>query len=145
MAFRLLAPVRGWEARRAVRSARRRADEEILGTVLPSPRLAWRVEELVSETNRSDLGRSLTDVVHGSDERLMPSASPLDRAAVRECRAQLLDVASRLHDSSTPITARGALLVEDLLTDGSGPLYGRNDPVRLRLAIGKVRAALDDA
>ena len=44
MASRLLAPVRGWEVRRALRAARRRADEEILATRLPSPRLAWRVE-----------------------------------------------------------------------------------------------------
>jgi hypothetical protein len=142
MALKLLSPVRGWEARRALRGARRRADAEILATHLPSPRLAWRVEELVADANRNDLGRSLTDVVHGSDERLLPSASPIDRAAVRECRAQLLDLASRLHDSSA-VAARGILLVELLLVDGNGPLYGRKDPVRLRLAIVKVRAALD--
>ena len=137
--------MREWEARRALRAARRRADDDILSTQLPSPRLAWRVDELVSDGNRSELGRSLTDVVHAADERLLPSASPIDRAAVRECRAQLLDLASRLYDPSSPVTARGVLLVERLLVDGSGPLYGRNDPVRLRLAIVKVRAALDGA
>jgi len=67
MSFKLLAPVRGWEARRALRAARRRADAELLTTRLPSPRLAWRTEELVAEDSRLELGRSLTDVVHSAD------------------------------------------------------------------------------
>jgi hypothetical protein len=139
----LLAPVMGWEARRALKAARRRADEEILAARLPSPRLAWRIDELVGDENRIDLGRSLTDVVHSADERLLPGASPLDRSAVRACRAQLLELASRLHDLRTPVSPRGALLVEHLLVDGSGPLYGRKDPIRLRMAVEEIRSALD--
>lgn len=140
---KLLEPVREWEARRALRAQRRRADQEIRAERLAPPRLAWRVEELVAPENRADLGRSLTDVVHASDERHLPGASPIDRAAVRENCAPLLELASRLHDADAPATARGVLLVESLLTDGSGPLYGRNDPARLHAAIEKARAALD--
>lgn len=139
----LLAPVRVWEARRALRSARRRADAELLASHLPSPRLAWRVEEIVAEENRVDLGRSLTDVVHSADERLLPGASPVDRSAVRVCRAQLLDLASRLHNLDNPVSPRGVLLVEHLLVDGTGPLYGKKDPVRLRRVLEEVRQALD--
>jgi hypothetical protein len=131
MALKLLTPVRGFEARRQLRAARRRADEEILATRLPSPRLAWRVAELVSEENRADLARSLTDAVQAADERVLPTASPLDRVAVRECRPQLLALAGRLYDMSQNVTARGVLLVDNLLVDGSGPLYGHSNPARL--------------
>src|SRR5882762_6581105 len=112
MSSRLLAPVREWEARRALRAARRRADAELLSTRLPSPRLAWRTEELVGENSRVELGRSLTDVVHSADERLLPSASPLNRASIRARRAQLLELAARLYDLSRPVAPRGVLLVD---------------------------------
>ena len=139
----LLAPVRGWEARRALKTARRAADAELLAAALPSPRLAWRIDELVGEENRVALGRAVTDAVHGADERLLPGASPLDRLAIRACRAQLLELASRLHDLRKPVVPRGVLLVERLLDDGTSPLYGRHDPVRLRLAVERMRGELD--
>jgi hypothetical protein len=142
MALKLLAPVRGFEARRALRAARRRADEEILATRLPSPRLAWRTAELVSEENRTGLARSLTDVVQAADERLLPTASPLDRVAVRECRPQLLALAGRLYDLSQTVTARGVLLVDTLLVDGNGPLYGHSDPARLAAKAEQILAVL---
>ncbi|NUR76250.1 MAG: hypothetical protein HOQ28_08220 [Thermoleophilia bacterium] len=143
MALKLLAPIRGWEARRALRDARRRADAELLTSRLPSPRLAWRTDELVAEDNRLELGISLTDVVHAADARLMPSASPLDRGAVRGVRAELLQLAARLCDTSHPVTPRGVLLVERLLVDGSGPLYGQGSPNRLRAEVEDALAALD--
>src|SRR5581483_10253753 len=133
MSTRLLAPMHAWSERRALRAARRSADEQLLASRLPSPRLAWRVAELTAPDHRIDLGRSLSDVVHASDERLLPSASPLDRAAVRSSRAQLLDVASRLFDADRDVTLRGVLLVERLLRDSAGPLYGRGASRRLRL------------
>jgi hypothetical protein len=143
MSARLLAPVRSWEARRALRGARRRADEELAATRLPPPRLAWRAAELIADENRIDLARSLTDVVHAADERLLPAASPIARAAVRECRPQLLAIAAQLFDVSKPVSARGVLLVERLLTNGSGPLYGRGDPERLLVAAANIVAVLD--
>lgn len=136
MASRLLAPVRTWEARRALHAERRRADDEIRATKLPSPRLAWRVAELVADDNRVALGRSLADVVHSADERLLPTAAPLNRAAVRECRAELLDLASRLCDLRTTVAARGVLLAEEL------PLYGTTTSNRLRAAITRCRDEL---
>jgi hypothetical protein len=140
---RLAAPARGWSGRRALRAARRSADEELLASRLASPRLAWRTAELVGADNRLALGRSLTDVVHSSDERLLPSASPLDRATIRACRAPLLELASRLFDLERPVEPRGMLLVERLLADGAGPLYGRSNPRRVRLELKRVAAALD--
>ncbi len=143
MSSRLLAPVRTWEARRALRAARRRADAELLTTRLPSPRLAWRTAELVSEDSRIELARSLTDVVHSADERLLPSASPLNRASIRGLRAPLLDLAARLCDLSRPVAPRGVLLVERLLYDGSGPLYGQSALNGLHVEVRRARAALD--
>ena len=142
MTSKLLAPVRTWEARRALRAARRLADEELARTRLPPPRLAWRALELTSEENRLALARSLTDVVHASDERLLPTASPLARSAVRSCRPELLGLAGRLFDLSLPVTARGVVQVDRLLTDGSGPLYGTPRPDRLLQAIRAASGAL---
>ena len=143
MNAKLLAPVRSWEARRALRDARRRADKELAATRLPPPRLAWRAAELVADEHRNALARSLTDVVHAADERLLPTASPIARSAVRECRPQLLAIAARLFEVSKPVPARGVLLVDRLLTDGSGPLYGIGDAERLLVAATGVLAALD--
>jgi hypothetical protein len=125
-----------------LRAARRRADAELLTARLPSPRLAWRTEELVAEENRVELGRSLTDVVHSSDERLLPSASPLNRGSIRALRAQLLELAALLYDLSRPVAPRGVLLVERLLYDGSGALYSRSGPNRLRAEVEQALAAL---
>ena len=143
MNAKLLAPVRSWEARRTLRGARRRADEELSATRLPPPRLAWRAKELVADEHRTDLARSLTDVVHAADERLLPTASPIARVAVRECRPQLLAIAARLFELSKPVSARGVLLVEELLKNGSGPLYGRGDRERLHVAVSNILAVLD--
>jgi hypothetical protein len=142
MSSRLLAPVRSWETRRALRAARRRADDELLASRLASPRLAWRTTELVAGANRNELGRSLIDIVHAADERLLPTATPIHRGAVRECRAELLELAARLYDSR-PVTARGVLLVERLVHDGNGPLYGTTDAQRLARDVEVARRALD--
>jgi hypothetical protein len=142
MSSRLLAPVRSWETRRALRAARRRADSELLAARLPSPRLAWRAIELVSDANRHDVARSLIDIVHASDERLLPTATPIHRGAIRECRSELLELAARLYDSR-PVTARGVLLVERLVHDGSSSLYGTTDAERLARETSIARRALD--
>jgi hypothetical protein len=140
---RVSAPWHGWEARRALRAARRTADEELLVTRLPPPRLAWRRDELVADDSRLQLGRSLTDVVHGSDERFLPSASPVDRGAVRECRSQLLELASRLCDLDRAVMPRGVLLVQRLLADTAGPLYGRAGTRSLAMELTRTRQALE--
>jgi hypothetical protein len=138
---RFTVPLRGWEARRTLRQERRVADEELVASRRPSPRLAWRVVELVSDEHRIELGRRVTDVVHAADERFLPGASPVDRGAVRECRPQLLEVAARLFDTSLPVTARGVLLVQRLL-DG-GAVYGNGRAPRLRRDLDEAREALE--
>ena len=135
-------PLKNVTARRALKAARRSADEQLLASKLASPRLAWRSAELLAPEHRIAIGRSLTDTVRAADERLLPSASPLDRAAVRECRAQLLDLAAHLFDLDRSVTPRGVLLLERLLSDSRGPLYGSGESRRLRVELHDVREAL---
>jgi hypothetical protein len=113
----------------------------LLGARRPSPRLAWRVAELVSDDHRIDDGRRLTDIVHAADERFLPGASPVDRGAVRECRAQLLELAARLFDTTRPVAPRGVLLVERLLEGGA--LYGNGRAPRLSRDVQSAREALE--
>jgi hypothetical protein len=134
-------PLRGWEARRALRAERRRADEELLRSRRPSLRLAWRVAELVSDEQRINLGRQVAEVVHSADERFLPGASPIDRRAVRENRAQLLELGSRLFDTTRPVTPRGILLVQRLFEDGA--VYGNGRAPRLRRDVEEARDALE--
>lgn len=128
-----------WSERRALHAARRSADEQLLESRLPSPRLAWRVAELVDPIHRIRLGRAITDIVHASDERLLPSAKPINRGAVRECRAQLLELAACMFDTERAVTPRGVLLVEHLLQDGGSALYGSEPSRRLRLELTEIR------
>ena len=141
VAIKPLAPLKAWEARRTVRAERRRADDELAEARLPSPRHAWRVEELVADEHRLQLARQLTDLVHASDESRLPNARPINRGAVRECRAELLDVAARLFDTRRPVAARGIVLLERLLAGGT--VYGNGRSVQLHVEAATVRAALE--
>ncbi len=57
--------------------------------------------------------------------RYLPSASPINRVAVRAESEAILDVAARLADTERPVAARGVVLADRLMTDGSGPLFDR--------------------
>jgi hypothetical protein len=136
-------PLRDWERRRALRAARAAADHELIDARLPSPRLAWRTEELVSDVHRLAIGRELTAVVHAADERLLPGASPLDRGAVREARAVLLELASRLFDLERPVLPRGVLLAERLLAGSRGPLFAQRGAGTVHESADAALRALD--
>jgi hypothetical protein len=113
------------KARRAMRAMRASADAELARRTLPPLRLAWRAEEVVATRNRLDLAHSVRSLVHDAEPRYLPSASPFNRLAVRPETDRLNDVAARLADLERPVAARGVVLLDRLLTDGSGPLYDR--------------------
>jgi hypothetical protein len=125
--------------RRALRAARRAADAELLRREHPPLRLAWRVEELVAPKNRLDLARSIRSLVRDAGPRYLPTASPVNRVAVRAESEALLAVAARLADLRRAVAPRGIVFVDRLLVDGSGPLYDRERvdelPVRLDMAL----------
>jgi hypothetical protein len=77
------------------------------------------------------------------DEHLLPGASPLNRAAARPHVDLIGALADRLEEVARPVSARGILLVEALLTDGSGPLYARHRAGELREAIEHCLAELE--
>lgn len=136
-------PVRGLlhaidrvEARRSLRAARRAADVEIAHRRTPPLRLAWRVEELVSTKNRLDLAHSLRSLVRDSSPAYLPTASPVNRGAVRAESEALLEVATRIADLDRPVAPKGLVLADGLLTDGSGPLFDRE-------RVGELPAFLD--
>jgi hypothetical protein len=112
-------------ARRALRALRAAADTDLARRDRPPLRLAWRVEELVGTKNRLDLAHSVRSLVRDARPSYLPSASPFNRLVVRAESDALLAVAARLADLERPVAARGVVLLERLLTDGSGPLYDR--------------------
>jgi hypothetical protein len=132
-----------WKARRALRAARWAADAELLRRESQPLRLAWRVDELVSTKNRMDLAHSLRSLVRDSAPRYLPSASPVNRLAVRAEAETLLTLASRLSDLGGPVAARGVLLVDRLLVEGSGPLYDRERIDELPVYLDAALAALE--
>ena len=113
-------------ARRALRAVRAAADTDLARRDRPPLRLAWRVEELVGTKNRLDLAHSVRSLVRDARPSYLPSASPFNRLVVRAESDALLAVAARLADLERPVAARGVVLLERLLTDGSGPLYDRD-------------------
>ena len=113
-------------ARRALRALRAAADPDLARRDRPPLRLAWRVEELVGTKNRLDLAHSVRSLVRDARPSYLPSASPFNRLVVRAESDALLAVAARLADLERPVAARGVVLLERLLTDGSGPLYDRD-------------------
>jgi hypothetical protein len=112
-------------ARKALRAKRAAADADLARRERPPLRLAWRVEEHVNTKNRLDLAHSLRSLVRDARPSYLPSASPFNRLAVRAESEELLALATRLADLERPVAARGVVLLDRLLTDGSGPLYDR--------------------
>ncbi len=131
------------QARRELAAARRAADREILLSPSPSLRHSWRAAELATPKNRLELAGTLRDVVRDAEVRHAPSASPVNFAAVREQSDRLRALGDRLADLEEPVAARGVLLVEHLLTDGTGPLYDHGRIEALPFYVDAALEALD--
>jgi hypothetical protein len=139
----VLSPVRRLRARRELGSARRKADAELIATTLPSPRLAWRTNELCSDENRRGLADSLVAVARASEARYLPGASPLNRIGARDQLALLLQIGAVLADTDRHVTPRGVLLVERILTESKSPLYRRPPTTDLHAALAEALQALE--
>ena len=141
--MRVLQPIRELRKRRALQAERRAADEELLASTLPTTRLAWRALELTAEEHRLAVARDLTNVVHEANGSRLPGASPLNRAAVRAARPQLLTLAARLADLETYVLPRGVLLAGRLVSDAASPLFDRGRADRARHEAERALAALE--
>lgn len=144
MRFRgLLRRLDAFKTRRALRAARWAADAELLRRESPPLRLAWRVEELVTPKNRLELARALRSLVRDAGPRYLPSASPVNRLAVRAEAHTLIAIADRLADLEQTVAARGVVLVERLLVDAFSPLYDRESVDDLPGYLDAALAALE--
>ena len=133
-----------WETA-VLRGLKRTANEALVQGARPerSPLLSWRAAELTSASYRRSLARSLRGVVRDATARISISASPVNRQAARGEVEAIERLATRLGDLDHPAEPRGILFVEDLLTDGFGPLYARERASDLRSALDRCLAALD--
>jgi len=141
--MQLLAPVKRLRARHELVAARRAADAELVASRLPSPRLAWRTNELCDPDHRRRLAESVVEVVRASEGRFLPGSSPLNRAAARAEASSLLRIAAALADTRHRVAPRGVILVERLLAGGVSPLYDERRVDGLRDALAEALAALD--
>jgi hypothetical protein len=129
----------------AVRRLRAVADRIILRggeRQAASPLLTWRTAELTSARHRNRVARDAARLARELDGARLPGAVPLNRAAVRPFRQELEALASLL-DGARPVTARGVLLAEQLLSSPSSPLFDRDAAGELGRGIHRVRCALD--
>ena len=97
------------------------------------PELALRARQLTSEEMRHRLSRALLRIVDVANRTPRPrrtAAAPLDRSAVLEARALLIQLAQRL-DAEDSVNPRGVAMVSRLITDGAGPMYAPGHPIRM--------------
>ena len=92
---------------------------------------------------RAELRQELRTLVRDAGPRYVPSASPVNRLAVRAESETLLVLAARLADLRRAVASRGVVFVERLLVDGSGPLYDRERVDELPIYLDTALAALE--
>lgn len=127
--------------------ARRGRLDRILAAGHPlaeSPPLAMRAQQLTEARARARLAGALYDAVQSIEQpafaRMRGPQVPVDADAVRACGAELRALAHALTDPHP--RARGVALARNLLTDGTGPLYGGGAAGDLRSRIFTARSAL---
>jgi hypothetical protein len=111
-------------------------------TFSTDPAVRPRIAELTSFRERTRIAKSLLGAVRDA-RRTGISASPLSRRAVVECADELTELAERFANLDLPVAPRGVVLALRLLTDGSSPLYARDRSAELRVAVTRIRAALE--
>jgi hypothetical protein len=120
------------------RTARRVADDRILHRQgVP----VWREQELCSARARASRAKEVRRLVRAASADRLPSASPLNRSAVRTNAALLGRLTDRLADDR-PVNARGMLYVDQLLRDPASPVYDERNLLLAR-AITRVLGALE--
>jgi hypothetical protein len=113
---------------RVLEHCRRRADEWLRtspGTFVPAT-YAWRAEQLTSAHERRVLARTLRRVAETSCERPLGTFRPRLSAACRRS-ISLEALAKTLERENEPVTPAGMLRVTELVTAGTGPLWGTSE------------------
>ncbi len=105
-----------------------------------SPRLAARAAALGSRDGRARIAENLERLIGAAEQPRGAWAVRPDRAAVIANRQAVRDVVEMLHGNA-PLYVRGLAAVEQLLRDGTGPVYV-GDADRLSVRLESARAAL---
>ena len=124
---------------------RRAADEWLLWGAVARPSsklLSWRAGELTSPGMRATLAHSLGRVERDTRAGAFPGV-PLNRRAIRRQIGLVRALRERLDDQSRPVSARGMLLVDRLVTVPRSPLYSRAPDAVLAEAVSEALTALD--
>jgi len=130
--------VRAWLHRRSLKRALAAGAEP--GS---SPELAHRAEQLTSLRCRRALAAGLHGTLRDALKAPAPftAAVPLQRREVLNARDDIEELAQDLL-APGDVQARGVVLVQDLLTQGSSPLFTAGPEGQLDRAVRQARAAL---
>ena len=110
-----------------------------------APVHAARARQLTSDRTRRLLARSLERLIEQAEEppkRYHTAVIQPSRPRVREARPLMLTLASRLR-SNAPVAPRGITTLNELLTDGAGPVYIPGDPETLKRRLQAIEGWLD--
>ena len=113
---------------RVLGHCRRRADDWLrtaTGVVVP-PAYAWRAAQLTSPRRRRMLARTLRLIEESARDRPFGGNRPR-LLAVRRRPVALEALARTLDSANEPVTPAGMLRVAELLSAGTGPLWGTSD------------------
>jgi hypothetical protein len=136
----MLAGLRALFAARDRALLRRQADALLSSGLRVHPQsglVVWRSGELTAARNRTSLARSLGGFAAELERPASISPVPLNRRAVGPHLPLIHRLADRLAHLERPVSPRGMVLVEELVTNGlTSPLYlgGRAGDVRRALA-----------
>jgi hypothetical protein len=128
----------------AVRRLRALADRIILrgeAHAVVSALVSWRTLELTGRRHRHVVAGEAARLARELDAATLPGAVPLNRAAVRPFRKEIEAIAAMLNDPA-PVTARGVLMAEQLLSSPSSPLFDRDAVDTLERRLRRVLSAL---
>ena len=108
------------------------------------PAVEWRAAELTSARARLSVARVLRSIVVAvEDPRPRFSAAVLARPRLRPYAREIERLADRIADLERPVTGAGMLLVNDLLTDGTGPLFIGGAVADLVPTLDRIHEALE--
>jgi hypothetical protein len=125
---------------------RRVADEWLLWGAATRPSsalLGWRAGELTSPRLRSTLAHSLKRIERETQGGTLPGPIPLNKRALRCHLGLLRALYERLEDRARPVSARGMVLVDRLLTEPGSPLYSRVPDGVVAEALSEALAAVE--
>jgi hypothetical protein len=108
-----------------------------------SPLRDWRARELTSARARLTLARSLRGIERELRGASLPGPVSLKSRALRHHAALVRALQGRLDDTSLPVSARGTVLTDRLLTAPGSPLYSPAPGDVLAQALTEALAALD--